>query len=163
MLTQKEQIKYAIFNWMKLGAFEENIMLDFVSHDISIISELFGMPKKISLIDSEGHLTNSDILTIKLEFSKNKRCVININRIMNLKRKFVTLITNKNLFLWEDNTLYKFNRKKLTFDRFFHSKKTPLSIECEEFIKSINNKRNLSNYKHAFKVIQILSKLIKFD
>jgi len=86
-------------------------------------------------------------------------CIININRNSNFKRKSVILRTKKNLLIWDDNTLYKLNKKKQSFHIILKSKKTPLEIECKEFIKSISGKKFIyDNAIKAFKVLQILSK-----
>ena len=69
----------------------------------------------------------------------------------------MTIITSKNLFIWEDETLYKLDRKKLSFHVAYSSKKTPLELECKEFIKSINNNnKKLVNARNAVKIIRIL-------
>ena len=47
-LHKTESIKYANFEWKKLGTFDEDIFHNLLSHDLSLNLELFGMPKKIT-------------------------------------------------------------------------------------------------------------------
>ena len=108
-------------------------------------------------IDNKKIIKNSDLVTLQLFFRGKKNCIINTNRTSTYKKKSITIITSKNLFIWEDDTLHKFDRKKLSIDTVYRSKKTPLELECKEFIKSINgNKKKLVNARKAMKVISIL-------
>ena len=81
-----------------------------------------------------------DIILVDLKFSKNKFCNIYINRISNYKKKTVTILTKKNLFLWDDDVLYQFNKKKNEFQEIFNSNETSLYLECKEFISNISKK-----------------------
>ena len=46
-ISKRENIVYINFVWNKFGTFDEDIFLNLVSHDLSIILTLFGKPKKI--------------------------------------------------------------------------------------------------------------------
>ena len=156
-IIKNEPVQYARLNWLNFGSFKEDILLDLVSHEISIILELIGTPKRIVWIDNKKIIKNSDLVTLQLFFRGKKNCIINTNRTSTYKKKSITIITSKNLFIWEDDTLHKFDRKKLSIDTVYRSKKTPLELECKEFIKSINgNKKKLVNARKAMKVISIL-------
>lgn len=50
-IIKNESIIYLKFNWMRLGSFQEDILLDLVSHFISIILELLETPRSIKIID----------------------------------------------------------------------------------------------------------------
>ncbi len=156
-IIKNEPIQYARLNWFNFGSFKEDILLDLVSQEISIILELIGTPKKIFWLDNKKIIKNSDLVTLQLDFSGKKNCIINTNRTSTYKKKSMTIITSKNLFIWEDDILYKFDRKKLSFHVAYSSKKTPLELECKEFIKSINNNnKKLVNARNAVKIIRIL-------
>ena len=156
-IIKNEPVQYARLNWLNFGSFKEDILLDLVSHEISIILELIGTPKRIVWIDNKKIIKNSDLVTLQLFFRGKKNCIINTNRTSTYKKKSITIITSKNLFIWEDDTLHKFDRKKLSIDTVYRAKKTPLELECKEFIKSINgNKKKLVNARKAMKVISIL-------
>ena len=121
--------------------------------------ELIGKPNKISILDKNGFITFCDFITLRIEFSDNKICFIDINRISNQKRHSITILTEKNLFLWESEKLYKYNKQTRKLKIIYESKKTPLEIECEEFLKfSDAPKKDFSNAKKAVQVLQILEK-----
>lgn len=156
-IIKNESIQYARLNWFNFGSFKEDILLDLISHEISIILELIGTPKRIFWIDNKKFIKNPDLVTLQLVFSGKKNCIINTDRTSSYKKKSVTIKTSKNLFIWEDDTLHKFNRRKLSINAVYSSKKTPLELECKEFIKSINNNnKKLVNARNAVKIIRIL-------
>jgi len=158
-ITKKEPIIYANFNWLKLGTFNENILYDLLSHDIAIILKLIGKPN-LSLLSSQSLITESDVISVEAKLSKKRKCIININRAVNYKKKTVIFLTKKNLFVWDDSVLYKFSRIKKSYEVIFQSTTTPLEIECEEFIKSIKKKnKDWSNANHSLEVIKCLAKL----
>ena len=96
---------------------------------------------------------------IKLNFKNNRRCLININRVSNVKNKSVTLATKNDMFLWEDNALYKIDKRKYSFNLVYKSKLSPLAIECKEFIKRIRSKSKPYTDDTGLKVVSVLSKL----
>ena len=158
-LIDTRSIKYIKFRWDKLGTFNESIFLNLVSHDVSIILELLGKPAKIYIKDKVGFVSNSDIITLELLFRNKRKCIIEINRISNFKKKSVTIITAKDLFLWQDDSLYKFNKQKKFYKLIFKSDIKPLNIECKEFIKSLKKKTiSYRNASHAAEVVGLLTK-----
>ncbi|MDE2589849.1 MAG: hypothetical protein KGL95_09330, partial [Patescibacteria group bacterium] len=67
----------------------------------------------------------------------------------------------KNTFQWDDDALYKFNKRKQDFDLILSSAKTPLEIECKAFIQNLNNRTDYSNANKALKIIQVIEKCKK--
>ena len=53
-ISKRENITHVNFVWNKFGTFDEDIFLNLVSHDLSIILTLFGKPKKIKLVSAFG-------------------------------------------------------------------------------------------------------------
>ena len=157
-IHKRESITYLKMNWMRLDSFNEDILLELVSHFLSITIELLGTPKSIKVLNWEKKISACDIITIELIFTANKKCILDINRLSNFKKRFITIITKQNTFQWEDDTLYKFNKKKQLFELILKSKQTPLEIECETFIKNLNKKPNYSNSEKALKIIQVVEK-----
>ena len=94
-ISKRENIVYVNFVWNKFGTFDEDIFLNLVSHDLSIILTLFGKPKKIKLVNAFGFISKCDIVTLTLELPKNKKCQIHINRCSNYKQKHITIFTQK--------------------------------------------------------------------
>ena len=159
-ISKKEKIIYTQFQWNKFGTFDEDIFLNLLSHDISIILKLFGKPKKIKVQSSFGFISKCDVVTLNLELSQNKECQIYLNRCSNNKQKLVTIFTEKNVYLWDDLKLYKNNKKSAQFKLIFESKSTPLEIQCKKFITELNKSKKSSEYANLAKdVIQVIQKL----
>ena len=159
-ISKKEKIIYTQFQWNKFGTFDEDIFLDLLSHDISIILKLFGKPKKIKVQSSFGLISKCDVVTLNLKLSQNKECQIYLNRCSNNKQKLVTIFTEKNVYLWDDLKLYKNNKKSDQFKLIFESKSTPLENQCKKFIVELNKSKKSSEYANLAKdVIQVIQKL----
>ena len=158
--SKRENITYVNFVWNKFGTFDEDIFLDLVSHDLSIILTLFGKPKKIKLVSAFGFNSKCDIVTLTLDLPNNKKCQIHVNRCSNHKQKHVTIFTEKNIYVWDDHRLYKNNKKSSSFRLVFESRHTPLETECKEFIKKLNEtKISFESAYLAKDVIQVIQKL----
>lgn len=157
-INKNESIVYLKLNWTKLGSFQENILLDLVSHFISIIVELLGIPESIKIINATKIVSSYDIITIEFGFKRHRKCIVDINRVSNFKKRSITIITTKNTFEWEDDILYKFNKRKLSYDLMLMPNKTPLEIECKTFIQSLDSKLGYSNANKALKIIQLVEK-----
>ena len=159
-ISKKEKIIYTQFQWNKFGTFDEDIFLNLLSHDISIILKLFGKPKKIKVQSSFGLISKCDVVTLNLKLSQNKECQIYLNRCSNNKQKLVTIFTEKNVYLWDDLKLYKNNKKSDQFKLIFESKSTPLENQCKKFITELNKSKKSSEYANLAKdVIQVIQKL----
>jgi len=137
-ISNRENITHLNFLWNKFGTFDEDIFLNLVSHDLSIILALFGKPKKIKLINKFGVISKCDVVTLILELPNKKTCQIHVNRCSSHKQKHVTIFTQKNIYIWDDLSLFKNNKKTNSFKLVFQSKYTPLEIECKEFVKKLN-------------------------
>lgn len=160
-ITGNESIVHIKFSWMKTGSFHEDILLDLASHFISIIIELLGQPKNVKIIDAKKIVSSSyDIVTIEFGFDKGRTCVIDVNRVSNFKKRSITIVTTKNTFQWDDDNLYKFNKRKLSYDLVLRPNKTPLEIECKMFLHNLN-KSDYSNADKALKIIQLVEKCKK--
>ena len=159
-ISKRENITHVNFVWNKFGTFDEDIFLNLVSHDLSIILTLFGKPKRIKLVNAFGLISKCDIVTLILELPNNKKCQIHVNRCSNNKQKHVTIFTQKNIYIWDDHRLYKNNKKSSSFGLVFESKHTPLETECKEFIKKLNeSKISFESANLAKDVIQVIQKL----
>ena len=161
-IDKQEFITYAHFAWKKFGTFDEDIFKNLLSHDISLILALFGSPNRIRLTNNVGFITTSDRISLELNFTRNRKCEVSIDRISPHKEKSVTFLTKKNLFVWNDDELLRFDKRSQSFKKIYQSKNTPLHLECKKFIANITSK-NVS-YDSSFlalNVTRILSKLSK--
>ena len=159
-ISNRENITHLNFLWNKFGTFDEDIFLNLVSHDLSIVLALFGKPKKIKLINKFGVISKCDVVTLILELPNKKTCQIHVNRCSNHKQKHVTIFTQKNIYIWDDLSLFKNNKKTNSFKLVFQSKYTPLEIECKEFVKKLNETNISFEFANIAKdVIQVIQKL----
>ena len=159
-ISKKEKITYLEFQWNKFGTFDEDIFLNLLSHDISIILKLFGKPKKINIQSSFGFVSKCDIVTLNVKLSQNLKYQIYLNRYSNKKEKTVKIFTEKNVYLWNDLKLYKNNKKSSIFKLIYKSKLTPLEIQCKFFIQELNKSNNSFEYANLAKdVIQLIHKI----
>ena len=159
-ISNRENITHLNFLWNKFGTFDEDIFLNLISHDLSIILALFGKPKKIKLINKFGVISKCDVVTLILELPNKKTCQIHVNRCSSHKQKHVTIFTQKNIYIWDDLSLFKNNKKTNSFKLVFQSKYTPLEIECKEFVKKLNETNISSEFANIAKdVIQVIQKL----
>lgn len=159
-IAQKENLKYIGFTWNKFGAFDEGLSLNLASHDIATAINLFGVPSKVEILENRGILTSSDIIFVRLRFKGGKVCTIYINRLSNLKNKTVSLITDKSMYYWEDYQLLKLDKKTNQFVLIYKSKKTPLEIECSEFVKCLEQRgKPLTDGRFGLKVVKVLLRI----
>jgi len=159
-IHKTESIKYANFEWKKLGTFDEDIFHNLLSHDLSLNLELFGMPKKITANSKYGVLTDVDRFSLELLFGKTVKSEITIDRISHLKKKTVMVLTQKNSYIWDDDILFKFNKNTKKYKKSCQSKYTPLYLECKEFIRLINAKKySIDSAIFAKKISDLISKI----
>jgi len=161
-IDKQEFITYAHFAWKKFGTFDEDIFKNLLSHDISLILALFGSPNRIRLTNNVGFITTSDRISLELNFTRNRKCEVSIDRISPHKEKSVTFLTKKNLFVWNDDELLRFDKRTQSFKKIYQSKNTPLHLECKKFIANITSKKvSYDSSFLALNVTRILSKLSK--
>lgn len=158
-LLVNEKIKFVSGMWMKMGTFRDEIINNLFYHDMCILHELIGKPKKVLLENSQNFLTKSDILDIKLIFSNKIHCTVHIDRISNVKRKSLTFITEKNCYLWENDALFKFSQKNHQYKKIYESQQTALENECKIFSKTISTSKKLDNAQKSLEIIRDLQSI----
>lgn len=159
-LIKNDPVIYAKFNWDKLGHFTENILWNLFCHELSIAMEIIGVPKKISILDQKGFVTDGDTISLKINFANNKSIAFfDINRISKQKNKTVTFLTaSKKIFVWENDSLYRLNDAHDAFNLIYKAGVTPLEIECREFLKSLKTKNQpLTNGSFGLKIVELLA------
>ncbi len=154
-----------------------NVIWDLVPHDIALITHLLGKkPKKISL--KKSSLVNKDTADtafINLEFSKNLMAQVMISWLSPAKvRHFAvggtkgTIVfdeTREDKLLFFDTKIDKFGKHKIFQpDRIGKPvpfpDKEPLILVCQDFINSINRKKEpLAGAELSVKVTEILEKI----
>ncbi|MBI4160653.1 MAG: Gfo/Idh/MocA family oxidoreductase [Candidatus Yanofskybacteria bacterium] len=160
LIACRESIKNALFFWNKLGTFNEELVYNLLSHDVATALDLFGKPTRVKTLENTGMVTDSDIISVRLDFRDNRHCMIHINRVSNLNNKTMTLATTKNIYLWENNRLAKLDKKAGTFKLIYESARTPLETECAEFIDCVQkNKKPHTSGEFGVEVIKALAKI----
>lgn len=160
-LLINEKIKSISGTWLKMGTFHDDIITNLLYHDMCIIHELIGKPKKIVIANSQNFITKSDIIDVKIIFSNKIDCNLHINRISNIKRKSLTLITEKNCYLWENDTLFKFSEKNNYYEKIYESKQTALENECKVFSKDTSaHTHKLDNAQKSLEIIRDLESIL---
>jgi len=160
-LLINEKIKSVSGTWLKMGTFHDNIISNLLYHDMCIIHELIGKPKKIIIENSQNFITKSDIVDIKIIFSNKINCNLHINRISNIKRKSITIITEKNCYLWENDILFRFSEKNNQYEKLYESQQTALENECKIFSKDIStHTQKLDNAQKSLEIIKDLASLL---
>lgn len=159
-LTKEDPVQFADFYWSKWGHFTEDIIWNLACHDVAIAIDLMGKPQKISVIDKMGAITKKDLISLKLNFPGGKIATININRLSPEKRKTVTLLTKNNLLVWDNDSLYKLDKKSRRLKLIYCPAATPLITECRAFIESIKTKKEpVTNGKFGLRVVESLEQL----
>ena len=160
-LIKNDHVYHVSMNWKKFGSFEESIFLNLVSHEISILLELLGTPKKLYQISSESVISKSDLMLLKADYSKTCNAIITINRISNYKEKSVLIISKNHYLFWQDYDLYEINQKTREFKKIFHSNKKSLTLEINEFLKNMKNANsNSHNLQLSIDTLKLISKLM---
>ena len=160
-LIKTDPIIYFSMNWSKFGSFKENIFFNLLSHELSILLELIGNPKNISVVSSKGIISNLDIIIIKVNFSKNCTGIITIDRISKTSKKTISITTKNQSLFWEDYDLYKLDKKTIQYKKIFHSDKTSVSNEITVFLNNVReNDNNSYNLQLAINIVKLVSGLV---
>ena len=136
-LTRRDPVVRVKMMWRKFGTFEENLLWNLLSHEVSIATALFGEgPEKATVLHSEGIRTTCDVVTAQLAFTKGRSCLIHIDRCSSSTEKVVEVVTASGaVLLWEGEALYKLEestKRKLVY----RSEQEPLAVEVEAFLRS---------------------------
>ena len=153
-----DQIQFFLQKW---GTFQGDAIWELASHDIALILDWFGEPETISLLDQGGLITKRDWATIHIGFTNRPNCSISVNRIAHSKQRFVTAAAGKNLWLWENDSLYRLvDHPQPELSLIYQATEQPLAIECQAFLDNIANKTEpLTNGEFGLKVVKTLEQL----
>ena len=151
---------------------EENILWSFAPHDISVIIDILGEPKKISSKGKNYLQKNiADINLSFLEFENNKSAHIFVSWLNPFKEQKMSIIGNKAMAVFDDkaeNKLVIYNHKVKYNDGYPQEQKAdakiikfpnkePLLEEAKHFLKCVKNRENpITDGKQALKVLKVL-------
>jgi UDP-2-acetamido-3-amino-2,3-dideoxy-glucuronate N-acetyltransferase len=159
----------------KLGIIrrEENVLWSFAPHDIAIIVDILGMPKKVVSVGRAFLQKNiPDISFSLLEFEKGKRALIWLSWLYPQKERKLVVVGSRKMIIFENQpkeklTLYSYKIKKFKdkrpefqetkgeFVRF--SKKEPLLEAAKYFLECIKKRKvPKTDGKEGLQVLRIL-------
>ena len=144
-IIEKVKIDNIKMIWNKFGSFKENLLYNLLTHEVSILSDLFGFNiKDLKIIEYKGVRTKCDILRVHFMIN-GIFCDISINRFHPKKEKIILISTDsKNAFKWLDNSIFFIDQKRKKNKLLLISKKNTLEISCRAFLKYIQS--NSGNY-----------------
>jgi UDP-2-acetamido-3-amino-2,3-dideoxy-glucuronate N-acetyltransferase len=136
-LVGDEQVEYLETVWYKYGSFIEEISFNLLCHELASILKLMGTPETLTITREEGGVSTGDILESEIKFADGRRAISLINRLAPFKNKSLLLKTKTKTLWWTDDELFL-----LTADGYqsiFKATVTPLELECQAFIKSLES------------------------
>lgn len=168
------EIQYIWSNRLNFGKLrrEENILWSFAPHDISVIIDILGEPKKI-LSKGKSYLQKNiaDVSLSFLEFEKNKSAHIFVSWLNPFKEQKMSIIGSKAMAVFDDmaeNKLVIYNHKVKYNGKYLQEQKAnakiikfpnkePLLEEAKHFLKCVKNRKNpITDGKQALKVLKVL-------
>jgi len=137
--SKSSSIIWCEFKWNKSGDLTENIFLDVISHPVAVSLALFNEdPMSTSVNYSRSVSGSTDIISLDIEFGGGVFS-INVNRLTPLSGKSLQILfEDGQLFYWNEQGLYRFDRDEKEYIKRDGSEKEPLQVECERFISAIN-------------------------
>ncbi len=139
-ILKTEKLKSAHFIWNRLDSSEEDIALNLGIHGIYLANEFFGSPSEVRMF----HKASDGILSFSVNYDNERKCIIQLNRLAQSKSTHFLFFTDKNIYLWDDATLYKL--KEEIYEKIYESTESPLALECKAFISAIEK----NNYESAY-------------
>jgi len=154
------KINYICSNRLNFGKVrhEENVLWSFASHDISIITDIMGMPKQISSVGRAYIQKNvSDIAFCMFNFTKGKAAHIFVSWIYPFKEQKLVVIGSKKEAVFDDlakNKLVVYSHKVKLEDSGI-----PKAVRSKGKVAEISNKEPLMEEARHF--LECVEKRIK--
>lgn len=158
-LIINEKIENIIISWEKFGTFNDDILLNLGSHQLSVVIQLLGQPKKISILENFQINNISHYTFLKSIHKNNQICLFEINRFSTRKNWTMTIFCQNSVYLWNNEDLLKID-KNYSLTKIHYKKNSPLELECKFFYDSIkNNKIQYENAINALDIIETIRKI----
>ena len=168
------EIRYICSNRLNFGKLrkEENVLWSFAPHDISIMIDILGMPKKVKSIGKSYFKKNiPDIALSSFEFDNGKSAHIFVSWLNPFKEQKISIIGSKAMAVfdgvkneliiypykikWQKNKNPEAPKVKGKIIKF--SEKEPLLEEVEYFLQCIEKRRiPKTDGKEALQVLKVL-------
>jgi UDP-2-acetamido-3-amino-2,3-dideoxy-glucuronate N-acetyltransferase len=169
------KIRYIWSNRLNFGKLrrEENVLWSFAPHDIAVIIDILGIPKKVMAV-GKSYLQKdiADITLTSFEFKSNKAAHIFVSWLNPFKEQKLSVIGSKAMAVFNDQVkekliIYPHKVKRLknknpeaikSEGRVVKiSEKEPLKKEAKHFLECIEKRKTpKTDGKEALKVLKIL-------
>lgn len=167
------KIRYICSNRLNFGRLrsEENVLWSFASHDISVIIDILGMPKKVRTVGKCYLQKNiQDISLVGLEFKKNQAAHILVSWLNPFKEQKLSVIGEKKMAVFDgvknELKIYNYKVKNLQavkdkgrLIRF--ASKEPLVKEARYFLECIKKRKTQKGSLNVLKVLDACQKSIE--
>ena len=169
------EIRYIWSNRLNFGKLrkEENVLWSFAPHDIAVIIDILGKPKKATAIGKSYLQKNiSDITLSSLEFAGNKAAHIFVSWLNPFKEQKLSVIGSKAMAVFDDKTENKLvlYEHKVKFQKNRNPEaigaegkiikipeKEPLKEEAKHFLECVKKRKTpRTDGKEALEVLKIL-------
>lgn len=160
--AKSHSLKWGLFSWEKLGAFNRDIRLDLVTHPVSLALVLFqGDPERAELTHSIAVTESTDILSARLQFSEGRQFDIRINRVSPDAGKYLQLLfENGELYYWTEDGLYLFAEAESEYQLVEQTADEPLRAECQQFVSAVKEQSDpRTTGEFGYRVDQIIDEL----
>lgn len=156
-IAQNEKIEKMRFEWNKFGTFKEDISWNLLVHELSMAITLLGAPLSLKKTFFHSAISACDVISFDASFANNVECFFEINRISDKKEKLVQIFTDKNIFLWRDDELFKLEGDK-GYASIYKAQSQPLTKEIELVVASVSEKKPGDN-SLSVAIAEVIEKL----
>lgn len=168
-------ISYVISDRLNFGIVRDDVSLEenLAPHDLSIVQYLFDN-NKIKKIEKSGiafiSKNSYDYQTIKIEYSNNIKCLINLSWYFPEKVRKIYVIGSKKMLVFDDslqkkikvysNSINSLDLSNIIQKGYYEpeiSMEEPLSIEQKHFISCFDSPKECkTGYNHNYNIIKVL-------
>ncbi|MHB9288026.1 Gfo/Idh/MocA family protein [Halobacteriales archaeon Cl-PHB] len=134
-----ESIRSLRFLWQKHGGFEQDILLDLMSHPVAIVHSLFGRkPTDVKHASGLPFVSQQDTIFVELAYDSLPVQVI-IDRVSTHDTKSLAVGTiDGDTYLWDDESLGKLGPAG-EYETLQELSDEPLRAECDAFIRAVES------------------------
>lgn len=156
-----DSIRHVRFDWEKFGPFDEGIVRNLVSHDVSLLRYLFDARiDGFQVREAEGVDDRTDVLSLDGSLGDGTAFSIHANRISRIDRKAITVLTDAGeCLLFEDDRLFRLGPEE--YDPVPVADVEPLGAECEAFLECVETGRtSVTDGAFGHEVDQVLDSIV---
>ncbi len=149
--VSKTNVHSASFSWTKWGSFNNDIMLNLASHDLSM---LFDSLPNDTITIVENRISKDDC-RLRLNVG-NTKVLIDIDRKSKTRNKAVTYRTGNGLYLWTPGFFAHEEMEVST-----NADRMLLDVQRDSFLSHINNNTGYNNLELSKKILSFIDEARK--